>query len=86
MYRDEVSSGEQNERLMGYVTGMVDYGDEVMSTAADFYSDPNALQEAIDKYGPEVVEEFGFDEERRELSAGASSYGRPLPPSACAFA
>src|SRR5262249_12066734 len=33
-----------------------------------------------------VVEEFGFDEERRELSAGASSYGRPLPPSACAFA
>ena len=51
VYWDEVASGEQNERLWGYVTGMVDYGDEVMSTAADFYSDPNALQEAIDKHG-----------------------------------
>ncbi|MBX3029397.1 MAG: hypothetical protein KF809_04510 [Chloroflexi bacterium] len=53
-YFDDVASGEQAARLQG----MLQFGGEVLGTAGAFWSDPTAIEEAIDVHGPQVVAEF----------------------------
>ena len=51
---DDLASGGAEGRL----EGMLEYGGEAIKTAADFYSDPDKMKAAIEKYGPEAVEDF----------------------------
>jgi len=55
------ASGGIGERFEGMFT----YGAGVMDTAAKFWTDPDAMKEAITKYGPEVVN--GFMSKAHEL-------------------
>jgi hypothetical protein len=67
VFGEDWDSGAMRDRF----AGMFEYGGGVLDTAAKFWTDPDAMKDAISKYGPELVD--GFLAKARELDKAMMS-------------